>query len=409
MKKNVLWNTIGTVFYFFCQWILTVVVVRMMNDYNMTGYFQLAMTMSSSYSTIALFNMRSFQASDVILEFKDGTYKGSRLLTTFVAVVCCFVAAIISKNSLYQIECIMAFMGIRVVEALVDVFHGMDQRYERYDLIGISFIIRGFLTIVLFVGGVYFTQNLLISLLLVFVSNALVVWLFDNNKLKKISDSFALDISKTTLVLLKKCAPFVLITYLLSQENLLPKQFLQNTFGADQQGIYSTIAAPALIVQVCAAVVFSPFLPVFSSVYQEKNMKAFQKMLNKLYLAIVVGSILVTLGAMLLGRWGLSLLYGTEILNHYYLFLPVVWVTILTAVAWIFVAILTAMRKVVVLLTGMIIDFLVCIALINPIVTHYEKNGVSIVQIIALAIYIIYMIAACEIYTFKYRDESVVK
>lgn len=396
MKKNVMWNTVGTVFYFFCQWILTVIVARILG-YEIEGYFTLAMTMSSSYSTVALFNMRSYQASDVNYEFKDGTYKGSRVLTCIVSCIACFIAALISHNSIFQVLCIMVFMGIRVIEAWVDVLHGMNQRYERYDLIGISYLLRGFFTIFPFIIGLKLTNNLLIGLILVLVCNTVVAIVFDNVQVKKISNSFSVDISKETIVLLVKCAPYVVISFLLSQENLLPKQVLQDIYGAEQQGIYSAMASPALIIQVCSAVVFSPFLPVFSRVYQDENKKLFKNMIGKLYVSLIAMSVIVTIGAFILGKWGLSFLYGKEILKDYNIFIPIVWVTILTAVTWIFVAIITAMRKMKTLLIGMLADFIICLTFMNPCVQKYEKNGVSIIQIIALGLYVIYMIVVCEL------------
>lgn len=408
MKKNVLWNTVGTVFYFFCQWVLTVLVLHLTGDFEISGYLALAMTTSSSYSTIALFNMRSFQVSDVTGEFSDGIYAGSRIFTCGVSFVCCAVAAALAGNSIFQVLCILAFMGIRMAEAWVDVLHGMDQKYNRYDVIGKSYLLRGTLTVALFVAGIYLTKNLLLTLVLVFVATAAAGLGYDGYCIKKLNPEFKIRMTKQVFVLLGKCVPFVVISYLLSQENLLPKQTLQNLYGADQQGIYSTIAAPALIVQVCSAVVFSPFLPVFSQVYHDHDRKRFQRMLGKLYLAILGGSIVVTLGAVLLGRWGLKLLYGEEILAHYSIFLPVVWVTILTAVTWIFVAILTAMRKMKALLGGMIVDFGICLLLMKPMISAFEKNGVNYVQLLSLGLYVCYMIIVCEVDILK-KDEKTEK
>ena len=89
MRKNVIWNSTGTILYFFCQWLLTILLVKLTgNDFATTGYLTLAMTMSSSYSTIALFNMRSFQVSDIKKEFQDATYMGSRIITSVLAFLC---------------------------------------------------------------------------------------------------------------------------------------------------------------------------------------------------------------------------------------------------------------------------------------------------------------------------------
>lgn len=401
MGKNVLWNTIGTIFYFFCQWVLTVIVLYLTTSYVIAGYLALAMTLSSSYSTIALFNMRSFQVSDVKNEFEDGIYAASRIVTSSVSVACCLAASYVAGNTTYQIECILAYMGIRVVEAWVDVLHGVDQRYERYDIIGKSYIIRGILTTGLFFLVLKYTNDLLLALICVFISTGTVALVYDQKWVKRLNKDFTITFSKSVLKLLWRCVPYVLITYLLSQENLLAKQFLQNAFGVEEQGIYSTIAAPALIVQVCSVVIFNPFLPVFSKFWHNGDMKAFQNMLFKLYISLAAMSVIVTFGAALFGRFGLRLLYGEEILEYFNIFIPIVWVTILTATTWIFVSILTAMRKIKALILGILCDFSLYLLLIHYLIVTYGKNGASYGQIIALIIYVIYMVIVCEYFVKK--------
>ena len=54
----------------------------------------------------------------------------------------------------------------------------------------------------------------------------------------------------------------------------------------------------------------------------------------------------------------------------------------------------------------MIGDFLVCVLAAEPVVGIYEKNGVSILQIGAYAVYIIYLIAVCEISTRKEKTDK---
>lgn len=64
IKKNVIWNTCGSVFYSLCQWLLTAIVIRGAS-YEAGGVLSLAMTTSSSFSAISLFSMRNYQVSDL--------------------------------------------------------------------------------------------------------------------------------------------------------------------------------------------------------------------------------------------------------------------------------------------------------------------------------------------------------
>ena len=60
MKKDIAWNTFGNIFYGFCTWVITIIVVRL-GSFEDAGYLSLAMTTSSTYNAIALFAMRNYQ------------------------------------------------------------------------------------------------------------------------------------------------------------------------------------------------------------------------------------------------------------------------------------------------------------------------------------------------------------
>lgn len=395
IRTNILWNTSGSIFYCICQWLITIIVVRVAS-YEDAGYLSLAMTTSSSFSAIALFSMRNFQISDVAGEYSCSMYVGSRIITSIFAFICCCIASLFF-NTPYQTMCIAAFMLIRVSEAIVDVLHAIDQKYDHYDYIGISYILRGIVTVVFFLLGLGLINDLLVTLLVIAILNLIVALLFDWKKTYSL-DCFGLTIfNKKVFELLRKCVPIVIYTFLRSLENLIPKTILQLECGAESLGIYSSMASPTLVVQVFASVAFNPLLPQFSEVIYKGDKRAFKNLLHKTYFFLVVMSIVVTIGASLCGRFGLSLLFGNDILEYYSLFMPIIWCTILTAIVWILSAILVALRRIKWLLIGMIVDFLICLVLARYLIQNIGMNGVSIVQIIAFAIYIVFMIIVCEI------------
>ena len=188
---------------------------------------------------------------------------------------------------------------------------------------------------------------------------------------------------------------------------MYPKTVLEQTFGAEVLGIYSAMASPTLIVQVFASVAFSPLLPVYTKEYLDGNYRVFQGMVHKLLLFLAACSILIAVAGQLVGRLGLSILFGETILEHYELFLPIIWCTILTAIVWIFSSILIAMRAIRSLLIGMALDFALCVGITKWSIGSFESNGVSIVQIIALVALIGYMILQCEYMIKKQQKQEV--
>ena len=373
-----------------------------LGSYEYAGYLSLAMTTSSSFAAISLFSMRNFQVSDVKGEYSSDIYVGSRILTCVIAFICCSVSAFVG-NSLYQVLCIDAFMLIRVAESLVDVLHGVNQKYNHYDYIGKSYILRALLTVAIFCIGLLLWNNLPLALFVIAMVNLMVAFLFDWRLTWNLEHFTPRIWNNKVWNLLKVCFPIVIFSFLLSLENLIPKTFLQQQFGTEELGIYSSIASPTLVVQVFASVAFNPFLPYFSELYVNKKTDQLEKVLHKTYILLIAMCICVTIGAVLLGKIGLTILFGRQILEYYNLFMPIVWCTILTAIVWIFSAILIAFRQIKGLVVGMIVDFLGCICLVRPVVLQYEKNGVSIVQLMVLAVYIMFMVGVCEITLYKQK------
>lgn len=394
IKFNIFWNTFGSIYYCICQWLITIIVVRL-GSYEAAGYLSLAMTTSSAFSTIALFSMRNYQVSDVSEEYSSGIYIGSRILTSIIAFIGCFISAFLT-SSIYQVLCTITFMLIRLSEALTDVLHGINQKYEHYNYIGISYILRGSATVLTFAITLIISKNLPLTLFYVAILNLIIAFGFDWRKTYSI-DQFRVTVWDIRVFeLLKHCIPIVIFSFLLSLENLIPKSILEVEFGADQLGIYSSIASPTLVVQVFASVAFNPFLPSISTAIYNGEKKIFKRMLHKTYLAFIGLGIIVTIGAALFGRLGLQILFKADILQYYYIFMPIVWCTLLTGITWILSSIVVALRKIKGLLFGAILDFLICILLAPHLIKAMGMNGVSAVQIISLALYIIFMVIVCE-------------
>lgn len=409
-KKNSLaqamaWNTAGNLVYCICQWVITILAVKL-DSFGAAGYLSLAMSTSSTFATIAMFSMRNYQVSDVKNEFNDSEYLGSRLITCIAAIILCSLYAI-GSTSAYQMWCIDAFMLIRLAESIVDVIHGINQKYDRYDIIGKSYFLRGIVTDAAFIAGFVFFKDILVAILLTGIANLILVFVYDVRQTSKLEKLSMIIKDKHIAVLLKKCTPIVITSFLLSMIPLLPRTAIQTMLGNDILGIYSSIASPTLVVQVFAAYAFNPLIPKISVLFNEKRYDAFLSVFHKIGLFFIGFAVIVCVGGMLLGRWGLNLLYGAAILESYNLFMPLVWCTILTAYIWIMNSIVTAIRKIVPMMLSMASGFLVCYLFTNSFITRFGSNGASYIQILSFAIVFTELILITEYDIWKKKRETV--
>lgn len=396
MKKNVAWMTIGNIYYNFCQWLMTVLVVRLAS-YSDAGYLAIGMSVSNTCATLGLFNMRNYQVTDVKERYTDSDYLSSRVFTSVLSLIVCFAASFSGKNE-KEIICINLFMLIRLSEELVDVLHGMDQKYNHYEYIGISYLLRGTFTILGFTVCLTMKLGLAVAIVVIGSMNLVTVLFFDGRKVLHETKSLEVFlVNKKIFALLQDCVPLVAFSFLMSMINTIAKTVLQHVLGSEVQGIYSSIASPTLVVQVFAAVAFSPFLPKLSKLYTEQKFAEFQRILWKLYLAFAALMFVSCVGAQLLGKWGLGLLYGNSIVSHFNLLLPVVLVTLCNAVVYIMSTILIAIRKIKWIIIGMVCDFLLFVLIVDPCIYCWGANGASFSQIISFICLIPFMIGCCEV------------
>ena len=86
LKKNMLYNTIGTSIYLGLQWLITILVVRA-SGYEDAGILSLAMSISNTIYAISSFGMRGYQSSDIKEEFDNYTYVLSRIITCLIGII----------------------------------------------------------------------------------------------------------------------------------------------------------------------------------------------------------------------------------------------------------------------------------------------------------------------------------
>ena len=92
-KQNMLWNSAGSMTYLACQWLVTVLVVRLSAGYDDAGLLSLAMSVVGIFGTFANYKMGTYQISDIRRENDLAEYLGFRCLTLGLAFVACMVYA----------------------------------------------------------------------------------------------------------------------------------------------------------------------------------------------------------------------------------------------------------------------------------------------------------------------------
>lgn len=384
VSKNIAWSSVGSFVYFFSQWLLTIAVTRIAG-YSEAGIFSLGMSLSNMFYCVAIYGVRNYQVSDIKDKYSAKTYIISRYITCLISFFVFILFVVINQYNIHTFIAITLYMVFKLTEALVDVYHGIDQKCWRMDIVGKSFIMRSGITFLSFVVSLYFTKSLSLSILLMGIGSLLVVLLYDKKRSLQLimSTNEACDINKVKALLIE-CIPLVIYLFLSTAIGSIPRFFLEKYYGNEILGIFASVATPAVIVQVASSYVFNPMITLFAEKLEQKEQSGFLKLFFKCLLGIGIISIIALLGAALLKDWGLSLLFGESILGYTYLFVPVIITTILTALVWFECSILTVYRELKMLMYVNAFIFILCVTLSIICVSKNGMMGVNKVLIISL-------------------------
>lgn len=125
MKKSVMWNT-AAFFYYFCQWIMTVLVVRI-SGIDDAGILTLCISVSNIWMSLSSFGI-ILSSFDTKNKYSFNTYLVSRYITGIVSFLGCVIYILLISYSVKQNICILFYFLYRFSESVEDVYYAAFQK-----------------------------------------------------------------------------------------------------------------------------------------------------------------------------------------------------------------------------------------------------------------------------------------
>lgn len=392
VSQNALYNTVGTIFYCFCQWLTSAFLVVHLSPEDIsvsnTGLLQLSISVTNIFYSISLYSTRTYQISDIDNRYSDGIYIATRFVTAVFATLLCLVYVLIIGYSANSIICIMFYMLYKLSETFSDVYHGIDQKNYRMDYVGISYILRGIFSVIAFVLVIVVTGNVLAAVFAMAISTLAVVAIYDVRCSAKLCSVKPVFEKKPIATLLVTCFPAVISTAAFAATTSVPRQILEGMRGEEALGYYGTIATPLVVVQVMATSIFNPMITQIAEFYHDGKIRNFIKMTfrNLLELAAISGAVCV--GVALLGEFAVGIVFGKKFVEYTYLMYGIIACTTMYVVSWLCTNYLIIMRKMWVCTVASLAALATSSLLAKPFINRFGMNGVSYSIIIAYVIHI---------------------
>ena len=385
LRRNFLWNTFGQITYMMCQFLCGIFVVRLAGA-QQSGFYNVALTVTNIFLSLASFGMYSFQVSDARGKYADSCYLRSRIVTCGAAVAACAVYTgfyhLTGTYGLMQCACIVLFLAYRMVESVTDIFNAVDQKNERLDIVGKTYAMRGVSSLGVFVLTLILTKNIVLTLTLMAAANVL---LFACYTLPKTSPYYrrGAPAPGSVRLLLAECLPLAAYSVLNTTTTSIPRLALSNVCGEVALGVYNPVTQPVMLLQVCATYLFNPFITTFSVSFYENDKKRFDRAVltvQAILLAMLPAGLIV---AQVLGKWGLAVFVGAGMEEYHALLAPMVVSAVLTATNLFYSMILTVMRGMKALLAANLLGIVVSLAVSTPCVTAWGMQGATAAAVAA--------------------------
>lgn len=385
-----LWNSAGSLFYSGCQWLITVLVVRLSSSYEAAGLLAVAMAVSNIFAPIALYRIRSYQVSDVHEETSSGEYVALRLVTIALSFVLTMLYAVFTCAP-SSLPCVALYLLFRAGDVFIDVLHGIDQQHFRMDYCGRSMAARAALFLAAFSIVMALTDSLELSILAMVLVTYPVI-LYDLRCARQFSSVRPVFSAASIRRLLIACLPAVVGIAACNLVVTFARQYLGMVSGEDALGIYASVCTPIVLIQACANYVYAPLLGVFAGHLDRGEVGHFKALLSKVCGALFGIFGLGAVAFFFVGDWFLALVFGEGVAAYGYLMYAGILCSALTACVAFLGDLLVAMRDMRDNLIGNVVACIVSVPATLVCVNLFDMNGVSFAISIAYLVGIAIMV-----------------
>lgn len=382
IRRNMLWNTVGSLVYQGCLWLITILVV-ILAGYDDSGLLAYAMAIGNIYFPLAIYNMRTIQVSDVDEAYSQQNYVAFRLVTITLAsiVLLVYLGITVSVSSVFVVS--LCWIAFRTDEALSNVYYGIEQKHMRMDYIGKSQLFRGLLVVSIFSLVIYFTQSVPISILTMMAACLCVTFFYDKKNAERFASVSPHITKKQICALLKKCLPSTLSIVVFGAVVTITRQFYEAMCGTELLGIYAAIATPTVLINALTAYLYTPYIGPIASSWKKRDIRSIAFVFRNVFLTILIFVIIFCIAGALWGSNVLELVYGPTVLPYADILLPTIITIACTASAAFLADAMIAFRQFKIALTSNIASLMIAIAIGYPTMSLFGMNGINITLIIS--------------------------
>lgn len=384
-KANFTWNMIGSVFESALNFVLLIVVNRVIGESG-AGVYTLAFSHAQLMYYIGTFEVRPIHSTDVTQKYRFADYFSLRVASGILMILVSVLWILLMDGDPFKKRVMIWICLYKVTDIFLDLFTSMFQQHERIEYSGKVSTLHVALAIPVFTGVLLLTKNLEPAALSLIAVGLFTLLTYTLKKWREFPDAKIRITFSHAKEILVACFPLFVSVFVQLYISNAPKYAIDAYCSDVVQNRYSILFMPAFVINLFSLFVLRPMLTPMAKLWNGGEMKQFNKNLRLMILIILGATVLGIGGAWLLGIPVLNLLYSVDVSEYRSV---LIWVMVyggLNAFNIFFYCIIATIRAQKWLLFAYLVSALAVFLLAAPMVQAMEMTGAVLASIIAIGI-----------------------
>ena len=318
IKKDYLWNSLGSLLQSAISPVLLIVITRL-NGIDDSGLFSFALSLSVVFWAVSLWGGRTYQVSDVKREFSSGGYVAVRFIASLIVAISAAVFCVLNGYNATKTGLIMILVTFKILESIADSLYGVLQIHHKLYVAGISLTMKAMLGFAAFMAVDIVTKNVIYGTLAILLVNVLIIFLYDILWVRRVevinvSKKLCKEYIAQAVAIMKHTSAVFVVMFLTMFSLNIPRYFLDKSHP-DQIGYFGIMAMPITLLGLFISFIIQPNVVNLSELLVKRKLKEFAQVVSKInHITFGIGVLSVVL-SYLVGVWVLNTIFGININN----------------------------------------------------------------------------------------------
>ena len=180
-KSIYIWNLLGNLAAAAVSVCFLIIVSRFQTP-AIADQYSLAISVGNLWVIIGLFQVRNYQATDIVDKFSFKSYYIARIVSTILMWITLYPYLVFihyDLSSSFVISLTILILAYRTCDVWSDLYQGLFQQKSRLDIAGKSMFLRYLISVIILFVSLMIQKDLLVGFLLVVIFNIFFIFGFD--------------------------------------------------------------------------------------------------------------------------------------------------------------------------------------------------------------------------------------